>query len=260
MVYDINGNEISSVPELKRIRVLEYNIANFTGDGTYYGYNGNDLSEYMAEWAKYIGSTNADICLFAESRKHIDSDNTTLSTASLFSELYNYVNDYGNADLEPWRVAILTNVEQTNVIGNIFTHQVTDGGSKYIMADVIINGLPVKIITVHLMHGSEQSSVTLRAQQMSELIDMTQNVDNVIIAGDFNTRSLSELQAMKNAGFSFSNGGIWGEFLTQGKPTPLYPVDNICVKGGHLKIQNFTVDYDCLLSDHYPSITDIIVY
>jgi len=254
MVYDIDGNNVITEP--KSYRILEYNIANFTGDGTFDGYSGDDLDGYVAEWAKFIGNCNADICLFAESRTYVDSKNTLESKSGLFDKLYKYVAEYGDA--VSWRVATLTNVAQLNVRSAKFTNQISGGGSKYITTDITLNGVDICLIIAHFVHGGS-ANATIRKKQMQELITLSANYDNVIIGGDFNTQDISEVSTFMDAGFVMGNGGIFGEQFTQSRPTPTYPVDNVCVKGEKLRLQSFKVLYDCELSDHYPTITDIII-
>lgn len=256
MVYDINGAEIIKTEEARRYTILEYNISNFTGDGSFDGYSGDDLNGYVADWASFIGGCNADICLFAENRTYIDSSNTFDSKTGLFEKIYPQVSEYG--DSVPWRVAVLTNNVQRNVRKAKFTNQVSSGGSKYIAVDITLNGVDVCLIVTHFVHGGS-ANATIRKKQMQELITLSANYDNVIIGGDFNTQDISEVSTFTDAGFVIGNGGIFGEQFTQSKPTPTYPVDNVCVKGEKLRLQSFKVLYDCELSDHYPTITDIII-
>lgn len=253
MVYDINGN---SLTEPKRYRVLEYNIANFTSDGTFDGYSGDDLDGYVAGWAEFIGSCNADICLFTESRTYIDAQNSLDSKIGLYDKLYTSVSEYG--DSIPWRVAMLSNNVQSNIRKAKFTNQISGGGSKYIAADITLNGVDICLIVTHFVHGGNDNTA-VRIRQMQELITLTSNYENVIIGGDFNTHDISEISTFENAGFTCGNGELFGTFLTQPKPTPTYPVDNVCVRGEKLKLQSFKVLYDYGLSDHYPCIVDIVV-
>ena len=262
MVYDIHGNALT---EPKKVRILEYNIGNFTGDGTFDGYAGDDLPGYIADWAQFIGAAGADICLLVENRYYIDAGNTTPSKTALFDPLYSNVTDYDyppplQSWQYPWRVTLLSNVQQSEVVRATFTHQATaNGGSKYIKVVAPLNGVQVCVVVAHLTHGDTQTDIDTRAMQMQELIALTAPYSNVIVGGDFNTRSLAEMAPMEDAGFTVGNGGIFGEYLTQPKPAPTYPVDNICVKGPKLKLQNCAVLYDCELSDHYPMVADIIV-
>lgn len=254
MIYNINGKEVSSEP--KRFRILEYNISNFTGDGTFDGYSGDNLNGYVADWTKFIGNNNADICLFTESRTYVNSGNTLNSKDGLFDKLYPHVSEYG--DSVPWRVAVLTNNVQKNIRKAKFTNQVSGSGSKYIAVDITLNGVDICLIVTHFVHGGS-SNATIRQKQMQELITLSANYDNVIIGGDFNTQDISEVSTFTDADFVMGNGGIFGEQFTQSKPTPTYPVDNVCIKGENLQLQSFKVLYDCELSDHYPTITDIII-
>lgn len=257
MVYDINGNNITENNiEPKSYKILEYNIANYTGDGTFDGYSGDDLDGYVADWAKFIGSCNADICLFSENRTYIDSGNTLESKVGLFDKLYANVSEYGDA--VSWRVAMLTNVAQRNVRKAKFVNQVSGGGSKYIAAEITLNDVDIFLIITHFVHGGI-TNTAIRQAQMRELIELAATHENVIIGGDFNTWDISETSVFADAGYTVGNGGVFGVQLTQPKPSPTYPVDNVCVKGSKLKLQLFDTNYDCVLSDHYPIIATVIV-
>lgn len=262
MVYDIQGREIGSLQtyEPQRIRVLQYNISNFTGDGTFDGYAGDDLPGYIADWAKFIGSVNADICLFEENRRWIDAGNTMLTVPTLFSKLYDYVSDWDVSDQSqswtwPWRVTMLSNAQQKEVVKD----RTSLDDAKLIKSIMTLNGVEVCVMVVHLQYGNEQEQIQKRAQQIQTLVGLTAEYDNIIVGGDFNTRSLTEMDALVQAGFTLGNGGTFGDYLTQPKPTPTNPVDNIIVKGPNLKLQGCEVLYDCELSDHYPMIANIVV-
>lgn len=258
-VYDIYGNSLLT-EEPKRFRILEYNLGNFA-NGNFTGYNGNDLDGYIAEWATFIGSQNADLCLFTETRKYIDSGNTTLANNALFSKLFNNTLDYYNittgANIDTQGKVLLSQNEQTNTAKVTYTNQLSSH-SAYVGALIKLNGVDVYVVSTHLVHGGETNYST-RAAQMAELVSAVSNYDNVIIGGDLNTHDLSyELSTLTDAGFTFANGGVFGTHSTY-LTDPNAPLDNVGVRGNKLKLVGYKVLTDVTLSDHYPTITDILI-
>lgn len=249
-ISELTGGESFS-REPKRYNVLQYNIGNFGN-----GYNGNDLTGYIADWATFIGKCNADICLFSESRKFIDRGDSIESMTALYTKLYPYASKYGNINV-PWEVAMLTNVEQANLDMGLFVNQ-QNSLSKYIAGEITLNGVDILLMSVHLVHGGS-AATEVRYLQMQKLIDMASDYDNVIIGGDFNTQDITEMNKMVEAGFTIGNGGLFNVFLTQEPPTPEYPVDNVCIKGDKIKFQSFKALYDCALSDHYPTLSTLLI-
>ena len=254
-VYDIYGNSlIASDP--KRIRILEYNVGNFSEGGTT-GYTGGDLDGYIANWATFIGKESADISLITESRRYIDSGNTALSNGRLYSPLFKEVlDDYVTSGHNYGRV-LLSQMEQSETVKKSFTNQ-SSSSSGYVGALMNVNGIDVFVVSVHFIHGGEPN-YSVRALQMAELVNDISQYENVIIGGDLNTHDLSyELDTLKNAGFTFANGGIFGThstFVTDANA----PLDNVGIKGDKLKLVGFDVMTDIELSDHYPTITQILV-
>ena len=250
-LFNSDGKRLAN--KYERIRILEYNVGNFDDGGTS-GYSGNDLDGYIAEWATFIGKQSADICMFSESRKRIDSNNTVTAESGLYSPLFNEVLTYNPS--ETWGIALLSQEGQSSTQTGQFTNQ-SSSQSKYAGALITINGIDVYVMAVHLIHGGSATQ-TVRAAQMAEIVSMVSTYDNVILGGDFNTHDLStELATLTNAGFTFANGGIWGThstFVTD----PDAPLDNVGIKGDKLKLISYEVLTD-QLSDHYPTITEILV-
>ena len=259
-VYNIRGESLLN-DEPKRYRILEYNVGNFTGSsGGFTGYTGDDLDGYIADWATFIGNQNADLCLFTESRKYIDSGNTALTESSLYSKLFNNTLDYYNktgSNANNQGFVLLSQNDQSNTSKVTFTNQ-NSSKNGYVGALVKLNGIDVYVVSVHLVHGGEPTYST-RDAQMAELVSAISSYDNVIIGGDLNTHDLSyELDTLINAGFTFANGGVFGTHTTY-LTDPNAPLDNVGVKGDKLKLVGFNVLTDVSLSDHYPTVTEILI-
>ena len=266
-IYDIEGNELNSaysidssfLPQaydiegyelLSTIKILEYNVGNFSQGGTT-GYSGNDLAGYMSDWISFISSCNSDVCLFTESRKYVDSSNTTLSANGIYSNVYSNVLGYYPST--NWGAVLLSNASQSDTKTVKFTNQ-SSSESKYVGAMINLKGVNVYVVSVHFIHGGTENA-TIRTAQMNELITALSSYDNVIIGGDFNTHVLTELSTLQSAGFTFANDGV----STFSVSDPTLPLDNVGVRGNKLSIQSFNVLSDVTLSDHMPTITEILV-
>lgn len=253
-IYDISGNNIGT--GLMRCRILEYNIGNFSNGATS-GYVGNDLDEYISEWARFIGASSADICLLTETREHIDSDNVVTAQNGLYAPLYKHVTVYNPS--ENWGAGLLTTVPQKEKQTVIFENQPSGGGqSKFVGALLSLNGIEVYVVSAHLTHGGSSES-SVRALQMQELISKIANYDNVILGGDFNTDNLDELAPFESAGFIFANGSVFGVNNTAPTDNPNNPLDNVGCRGNKLHLCMFAPDKNITLSDHIPSIAEILI-
>lgn len=254
--YDVDGNVRKaaycvdgSVCYQASIRILEYNVGNFA-NGETGGYSGNDLIGYIDTWKAFFNSCDADVALITESRKYIDSSNTTLSKTGLYEDVFGYCSEnYGTST--PWGKVLLTNAAQSGVVSKRFTNQ-RSTSSGYVGASVTINGISVFIVSVHFIHDANNADI--RALQMQELINDVSGYSNVIIGGDMNTPDISELSVLESAGFVFANTTPTN---TYAYPTPTLPLDNVGIRGSGLAIKSFSALGAVSLSDHIPTITEI---
>lgn len=248
-IYDVNGKIIGGEP--KRYNILEYNVGNFDVDG----YAGDDIDEYIASWAKFMGKCNAEICMMSEARQYIDHANTITPTEVLFSKLYSNVLTY-NPSVK-WGEALMSNGPQSQRISGQYVNQ-RSSESKYVGAMLNLNGVDVYVVSTHLIHDGKNNT-DIRILEMQELINLLSDYDNVIVGGDFNTTDITELSVMTDAGFTFANGGLFGTNNTFEVGNMVYPLDNVGVRGDKLKIQSFEVVTDIILSDHVPTITGVLI-
>jgi endonuclease/exonuclease/phosphatase family metal-dependent hydrolase len=116
----------------------------------------------------------------------------------------------------------------------------------------------VYVVSVHFVHDGTNATAT-RIAQMQELVANITNYENIIIGGDLNTTDLTELATLQNAGFTFGNGGAFGTVNSFSVSNPAYPLDNVGVRGSKLKLRSFEVLSSITLSDHMPTITEILV-
>lgn len=254
--YDKDGNIIHQSGDFI-IRVLEYNVGNFSHDPNYgssdgiSGYTGLNVSDYIAEWENFINSCHADIALITESRKYIDSSNSVLAESELYADVFNYQTSNYIAGT-PWGKVLLTKAQQSNSVSKQFTRQ-RSSGNGYAGALITINDVDIYVVSVHFIH--DESNSDIRTLQMQELLSDVSNYENVIIGGDLNTTNLSELSIMD--GFTFANGTL-ATYNTWEYPNATYPLDNVGVKGNKLSLRSFT-RLNSALSDHYPTLTEILV-
>lgn len=255
-VYDINGNALTVTQEARRVRILEYNLGNFSDGGTT-GYTGDDLDGYIADWATFIGNENADLCLFTESRRYVDSAGTALSKDRIYQPLFREEMEKYVASAGTWGWVLLSQNEQINPTWKQFAAQ-SSSASGYVGAMINLNGVNVYVVSVHFIHGGEPN-YSIRAAQMAELVADVAQYENVIIGGDLNTHDLSyELDTLKDAGFTFANGGVFGTHTTFTTDANA-PLDNVGIRGNALKLVGFNVMDTVTLSDHYPTATEILV-
>lgn len=253
--YNLAGN---SIEEPKEFKFLAYNVGNFS-NGSTFGYVGNDLESYIVEWLRFFGEYTPDVCCLTESRTYIDNANTALSKDRLYLPIYKYATNY-NPSTE-YGAVVLSNKAQNNIQSGLFATRVSSE-SKYICTTININGIDIFVAVAHLNHtvvGSEEASINARAAQMAELIAKANGHDNVIIGGDFNIRTISEITPFVTAGYTLANGGIFGTFNTWPENEPIYPCDSIVFKGDNLTLKDFEIFSGVTEDDHLATMTKILI-
>ena len=118
----------------------------------------------------------------------------------------------------------------------------------YLESTIIINGVEVLFIETHLDWNEGSNGASLRASQLSVLVDKFSQYPHIIICGDFNVSNDSEFSSFLKAGFSMANMGTHGVFYTYPSEAPSQAIDNIIVKG--FKIDRVDAINDMRLSDH----------
>lgn len=257
-VYDISGDMIADLPAVKEYNILAYNVGNFADYGAHGGYSGDDLDGWITKWVQFFGKYSPDVCLLTESRLYVDSAMTALSKDRIYTPLYEFVSNYNNST--SWGVALLSNNAQNDVHSSLFDTLVS-AESKYLYTIINLNDVNVFMAVAHLNHtvsGKEQESIAARAAQMAELIEIASDYDNVIIGGDFNVLSLSEMNPFITAGYTLGNGGIFGEFETW-EDDPSYPLDNILIKGNKLRLKDFETFEGVTSHDHLATMAKILI-
>lgn len=98
----------------------------------------------------------------------------------------------------------------------------------YYYAICSIKGKDVYFVECHLDHNGNKNGAVYRKNQMLQLIEDFSDMDYVVIMGDFNCAK-SEYEAFVDGGFTITNGGYIGYFITY--PSSNSYLDNIIMKG-----------------------------
>ena len=90
-----------------------------------------------------------------------------------------------------------------------------------------------------------------RKAQIAELLELCGKLPRVVLSGDLNISSLTELAPFAAAGFKATNSGRFGVFRTHRRRNTGYTtaIDNVLVKGFEI-LGTWTADDAMLLSDH----------
>ena len=246
----------STQAKIEKIRVMQYNIGMFN-----YGQTGGlsqDVAIKIANYKKFLGEYQPNICGIEEYTNYIDSDSIYGSDATLFDDLYFYK--------EPSRAEALA-VKSDYPYSAYQTFYVYSGSSDsritagmFVEYDANINGISVAVIAGAIAAGRTWEQ---RSDGFDELMTKLAGKENVIILIDTNVVSQSEHDDLvfiaETAGYSVANGGYFGMFDTYNLNSEHYhKIDNVLVKGD-IVLKNVIVPdvYADLSSDHYPIIADV---
>lgn len=138
----------------------------------------------------------------------------------------------------------------------------------YQLTHFIYNGVPITLFNCHLTPGNNATCHTIRQNQKAEMLSWLAPFENVILCGDWNAYDYSEYSDLISAGYTPLNGGYLSVVNTQPTiGTASYPMDNILIKGDHIKggayllpalyDQSHEGDRDYYVSDHYPVVAHI---
>jgi len=164
-----------------------------------------------------------------------------------------------------WSKLPLTNITVHEFACNVgkeiqYTNAVEATDYYYVTAELEIGGETVTIVAAHLAFDDYLYEVppyvdTVCTDEMDELISVFENVERVVIIGDFNAYDYDYFYRFADAGYTLGNGD--GAIMTcTGSSTGdlEWPVDNILVKG--LTITDFYAE-PTRLSDHVAVIATI---
>lgn len=220
------------------LTIAHWNIGHFAnGKSSDTAITSENYSEKRSQYISVIDSLNADIFGVCEYNPNFDQDGNRTRDAIFYQ--YNY------ASIGP---------KYSYNCNAIFSKDIPleNGGKTYFSrhkqnryiqsAEIRVNEKVITFIETHLDWNQGQDGSECRKSQIQELIDMTRDLEYVIICADFNISDTSEYNPFKEAGFSLANYDESSESYTNSL------IDNIVVKG--LKIQNYKIPPHSGLSDH----------
>ena len=220
------------------LTIAHWNIGHFAnGKSSDTAITSENYSEKRSQYISIIDSLNADIFGVCEYNPNFDQDGNSAQDAIFYTYNYSSIgpkysyncNAIFSKDipLENWGKTYFCRHKQNRYIQS---------------AEIRVNEKVITFIETHLDWDQGQDGAECRKSQIQELIDMTKNLEQVIICADFNISDTSEYDPFKEAGFSLANYDESSESYTNSL------IDNILVKG--LRIRKAEILSHSGLSDH----------
>lgn len=252
---------IVSIISGEYLKVCSFNVGAWF-NGVTPGVPDSNVDEYIIRWRKLIGANNPDIVILQEATQYFDRSETMDSYETVFKHKYPYKYNVGFSTSYSATIKQMMIVSKLPLM-NPTVHEFGDGDTRgYITFSVNVRKNVINFIATHL--SIEANSTGVRQTEISTLANLMNSYENVVLAGDMNLYSLSELSPFRNAGYELSNDGLFGQYNTWPHDRETWPnecIDNIISK--NLAIQNVymgsTEDAtgDESLSDHVPLYTEI---
>lgn len=209
------------------------------------------LAQKIANYKRFFATIRPDVACFQEYVKYMGANDTHEAQVEIFDPLYQY------------RYIRNTTSKQRTVWTNhkCTTRLVTVQPSGSTYTEAILENHKVHVITFALHPGPDASDLTMRKNQMDQILSSVDNYTNVILTADLNVYSDEELTDMiargRAHGFhSFFSGDWWGRYNSyinppnQETPGSYYrKIDAIWCKG-EMKMVNAKVLMD--ETTHYP--------
>lgn len=242
--YDINQNPLINLDY--DLKVMTYNVRWFTD------FNGQQEMQNTI-----INGNDADIIGFQEITK--TGTVNTVGTNALSNYPYFQLSNHTNY------IALASKKALSNITATDFTNQDPNETEKraYMMAEFDVDGTTVTWINTHLCYKTATASVTARYAQMTEIFNIAQTKDHVIITGDFNCYCEAIGDSVYNGLYKMfvdadynladctQSRGIVKTWTNNTAPTSLndfnWPADNIITSSD---IDIVTVKYDLTKLDY----------
>ena len=239
----------ASAMDAGTLRVATWNIGHFAmGKGFNPAVEVADSAVRAAEYREKIAAIGVDILGVSEYDPIFDKVGTP-ATNAVFASF-------------PSKAEGPKNRYQCNAVFSRFPivrREVVDYEARfqktYFLDTVVMIGTnEVHYVQTHLDWNSNETAADARPRQIRQLIDHFKDVPHVIISGDWNVYGASEYYPFLMAGYELANCGSSGCIDTvrgndRRMPCRRYPLDNIVVKGFHIR-DVFTDDDQFSLSDH----------
>ena len=240
------AQSIENVPKHYSLKICSYNIGHYCY-GLHDGYDKNDSSEKIDSVKGIFSEIGADILCLQEDTQFFDDEHIFESKKCLFDPIYNYSGVVYDAGLN-------NNVFSRYKIDDFTVGLLKDGVRAYTRFKIKIDDKIINFFNFHLSTDIEE-----RNGNFGEILSIIQNVDNVVMCGDWNIKATAEFDALTNNGYRLSNGGYRDFVSTYGDHCEYF--DNIIVSS-NIFVSNFYVPdvYFQGVSDHLPIVSEIVIY
>ena len=238
---EASENESNNAPIISyrdSLIIAHWNIGHFAnGKNDNTAITSENYSEKRSQYISVIDSLNADIFGVCEYNPNFDQDGNNARDAIFYT--YDYVS-IGPKHSYNCNALFSKDIPLENENRRLFSRYVQ---SRYVQSvEIKVNDRVITIIETHLDWNQGKDGAECRKNQIQELIDMTRDLDFVIICADYNVANTSEYNPFIDAGFSLANYDESNGSYTNSL------IDNIIVKG--LKIQSYEILPHSGLSDH----------
>ena len=250
MIYDVHGNEISSVYTLDggaltqaydvqgneliddSLVVMSYNVQWMTG-----------INSDMTMQASILNAYHPDVIGFQEFQKAVSSQMPSWVN-TLLPDYQTLMGNYGNKN------GISSKYTMSNFATVPFTTQTMDGQS-YSTATITVDGKSIFLVNAHLTTSDYEAT---KVEQAEEVFDALQGHEYFILMGDFNTvcKSVNDteyttiMKQFADAGYNCANctaqfgfKDTWTSGSTAGGTW--YPCDHI-ITSSNITIDTVVVD------------------
>ena len=202
-----------------------------------------DAEKWKTDYHAFLNPLDARIMMVEEYNPDFDKERTIRARDAIFGGYTHQFEGLGrNGHVNS--LFLKDCVCGTNEI-YAYSYRYQNTNFHFVRAD--IDGLETLVVATHLEPDWPTNHVTMRAQQMHELLEAVGDAPRVIIAGDLNIDSAAELKPFADAGFEMANDGTLSTWPSW-KPRPNNGIDNVIVKG--FSISNVRVLTNARLSDH----------
>lgn len=230
-----------------RARILAYNVAQWTNDGTVLI---GDVPDKLIAFKKLLMFVGADAVCTNEDAEYINSANTKAPLPDIFAPLYGYKNGVGGTAI----------YAKTNAGFNSYTLTFDDAPAVYPKRCTLTVG--EKTLYVYCIHMTGTTD-TARGIQLNAILNDIIAVEEPtywVLCGDYNTKTDTDMSNVLTmaaaAGAIPANGGYLGWLKTHKNGNPL---DNMLVSD-NIIIRRFEVLgnwFSDLYSDHFPIYCDL---
>lgn len=237
------------------LRAIQYNIGKFN-----YGDSGGlqtNVPTKINNYNTFLTNQNSDVLFMQEFTEYVDANQQYNSDTAIFDGHFSY-KSYVEREM-----SIKSKYAFANSAFS-YLHTSGDPPAQCVYGNTTINGQSVLLVTAVL---NVTSNIEQKLRALNKLVNIIcSGYTNVLVGMDTNALSKSEADSMKSYmadnGFQTGNWNKYGYKETYDLTSSYYHcIDNIFAKG-NFEIINFNVPnvYADLSSDHFPVVSDILLY